>query len=147
MDAEKERRQQENEEKKEYLKSYQRHRRREEQILEEIQRLRMDKMFPSVANDGMPRGSSQTDLSDYMVLIDEQIQLLKEERLERAKALKNIESSIRAMKDEEEQEVLRKRYIEEMKWEEVAVAMGYSWKWTHKIHSDALKHFEILKSS
>lgn len=141
--TEKERRQQEMEEKKEYLKSYQRHRRREEQILEEIQRLRMDKMFPSVANDGMPRGSSQTDLSDYMVLIDEQIQLLKEERLERAKALKNIESSIRAMKDEEEREVLRKRYIEGMKWEEVAVAMGYSWKQIHRIHASALNNFKM----
>ena len=58
--------QKENEEKKEYLRSYRRAVKREKDILDEIQRLRTDKMFPSVVNDGMPRGSSQSDLSDYM---------------------------------------------------------------------------------
>ncbi len=41
-----------------YLKSYRKSVKREQEILEEIQRLRMDKMFPSVANnDGMPKGA------------------------------------------------------------------------------------------
>lgn len=53
--------QEENEKKKEYLKSYQRAVKRERDILEEIKRLRADKMFPSVVNDGMPKGSSQSD--------------------------------------------------------------------------------------
>lgn len=57
--------QKENEEKKEYLKSYRRAVKREKDILDEIQRLRADKMFPAVANDGMPKGSNQSDLSDY----------------------------------------------------------------------------------
>lgn len=56
--------QKENEEKKEYLRSYRRAVKREKDILDEIQRLRTDKMFPFVVNDGMPRGSSQSDLSD-----------------------------------------------------------------------------------
>lgn len=38
--------QKENEEKKEYLKSYRRAVKREKDILNEIQRLRTDKMFP-----------------------------------------------------------------------------------------------------
>ena len=78
--------QKENEEKKEYLKSYRRAVKREKDILDEIQRLRADKMFPSVANDGMPKGSSQSDLSDYIAILDEQIELLKAERLEKAQA-------------------------------------------------------------
>ena len=49
----------ENEKKKTYLKSYRESVKREQEILEEIQRLRMDKMFPSVANDGMPKGGTQ----------------------------------------------------------------------------------------
>lgn len=77
--------QKENEEKKEYLKSYRRAVKREKDILDEIQRLRADKMFPSVANDGMPKGSSQSDLSDYIAILDEQIELLKVERLEKAR--------------------------------------------------------------
>lgn len=133
----------ENERKKEYLKSYQRAVRREAEILDEIQRLRMNKMFPSVVNDGMPKGNSQSDLSEYAAILDEQIQELKEERLEKVRIYQGIEDRIRKMENEDEQRVLRLRYIKGMKWEEVAVEMGYSWKWTHKIHSDALKHFKF----
>ena len=99
----------ENEEKKEYLKSYQRSVKREQDILDEIQRLRMDKMFPSIVNDGMPHGSSQTDLSDYITILDEMIEDLKQERLKRAKRQQEIEHWIRQMKDEDEQRVLRLR--------------------------------------
>ena len=44
----------ENEKKKEYLKSYGKALRREQRILDEIQCLRLDKMFPSIVQDGMP---------------------------------------------------------------------------------------------
>lgn len=135
--------QEENEQKKEYLKSYRRAVKREQDILEEIQRLRLDKMFPSVVNDGMPHGSSHSDLSDYMAIIDEQIELLKEERLEKVRCYQKIERQISQMENEDEQEVLRLRYILGMKWEEVAVKMGYSWKQTHRIHSSALQNFKM----
>ena len=135
--------QEENEKKKEYLKSYRRAVKREQDILEEIQRLRLDKMFPSVVNDGMPHGSSHSDLSDYMAIMDEQIELLKEERLEKVRCYQRIERKIRQMENEDEQEVLRLRYILGMKWEEVAVKMGYSWKQTHRIHSSALQNFKM----
>jgi RNA polymerase sigma factor (sigma-70 family) len=133
----------ENEKKKEYLKSYRRAVKREQDILEEIQRLRLDKMFPSVVCDGMPHGSSHSDLSDYMAIMDEQIELLKEERLEKVRCYQRIERQIRQMENEDEREVLRLRYIKGLKWEEVALKMNYSWKWVHKIHGRALQNFEI----
>lgn len=133
----------ENEKKKEFLNSYQRALRREQEILDEIQQLRADKMFPSVVSDGMPKGSAQSDLSDYIVLLDEQIELLKEERLEHAKIRSDIEKSIRAMKDDEEQRVLRLRYIKGLKWEEVGREIGCSYRKTHYIHSSALKNFRF----
>ena len=126
--------QKENEEKKEYLKSYRRAVKREKDILDEIQRLRADKMFPSVANDGMPKGSNQSDLSDYIAILDEQIELLKAERLEKARCYQKIERQIKQMENEDEQEVLRLRYITGLKWEEVAARMSYSWKHIHRIH-------------
>lgn len=135
--------QEENEQKKEYLKSYRRAIKREQDILDEIQRLRLDKMFPSVVNDGMPHGSSHSDLSDYAAILDEQIDLLKEERLEKVRCYQKIERQISQMENEDEQEVLRLRYILGMKWEEVAVKMNYSWKWIHKIHRRALMNFKI----
>lgn len=135
--------QKENEEKKEYLKSYRRAVKREKDILDEIQRLRADKMFPSVANDGMPKGSNQSDLSDYIAILDEQIELLKVERLEKARCYQKIEKQIRQMENEDEQEVLRLRYITGLKWEEIAARMSYSWKHIHRIHSSALCNFKM----
>ena len=133
----------ENEQKKEYLKSYRRAIKREQDILDEIQRLRLDKMFPSVVNDGMPHGSSHSDLSDYAAILDEQIDLLKEERLEKVRCYQKIERQIHQMENEDEQEVLRLRYILGMKWEEVAVKMDYSWRQIHRIHSAALLNLKI----
>ena len=134
----------ENEKKKEFLKRYQKAVRREQDILDEIQRLRADKMFPSVCNDGMPRGSSQTDLSDYAANIDEAIEELKEERLEKIKIYREIEMRIRCMKDEDEQEVLRMRYIKGMKWEDIAEKMKYSYSGTLKLHGRALANIKIV---
>lgn len=135
--------QKENEEKKEYLRSYRRAVKREKDIFDEIQRLRSDKMFPSIANDGMPKGNSQSDLSDYIAILEEQIELLKAERLEKARCYQKIERQISQMKNEDEQEVLRLRYITGLKWEEVAVRMSYSWKHIHRIHSSALCNFKM----
>ena len=47
----------ENETKKEYLQSYRYAVIAETQIKEEIDQLRMDKMFPGLVQDGMPHGS------------------------------------------------------------------------------------------
>lgn len=133
----------ENEKKKEFLRRYQKAVRREQDILDEIQRLRADKMFPSVCNDGMPRGSSQTDLSDYMAEIDAAIEDLKEERLEKIKIYRGIEMRIRRMKNEDEQEVLRLKYIKGMNLETAAEKMDYSYRTILDIHGKALKNFEI----
>ena len=133
----------ENEQKKEYLKSYQYAKRREKRIEEEIYRLRMDKMFPSLVYDDMPHGTAQKDLSDYAALLDEQIRELKEERLERVRIYTDIEKRIKGMEKDTEREVLRLKYLTGMKWEEVAVEMGYSWKHIHRIHSSALNNLRM----
>ena len=135
--------QEENEKKKEFLRSYKKALRREEGILEEIQELRMNKMFPSVVNDGMPRGSEQSDLSNYIVKLDEMIEELKNERLERAKLRQRIERDIQLLDNEDEQEVLRLRYIKGLKWEEVAVETGYTYRRTLQIHGKALQNLKI----
>lgn len=136
--------QEENEKKKEYLRSYQKSLKREERICEDIQELRDRKMFPSCGmGDGMPHGSDQTDLSDYIVILDELMEDLKQERLNGAIQRKKIERSICAISDENEAEVLRLRYIKGMKWEEIVLEMNYTWRWVHQIHGRALEHLEM----
>ena len=135
----------ENEKKKEFLRGYRKSLKREESICDDIQELRARKMFPSCGSgDGMPHGSSQEDLSGYAATLDEMIEDLKKERLEKVKIRKKIERSIRNLKDEDEQEVLRLRYISGLSWEEVAVEIGYAWAQTHRIHSSALKNLKMI---
>ncbi len=132
-----------NEQKKEYLRSYRAAVKREERILEDIQELRASKAFPAaISYDGMPKGSNQSDLSDYIETLDRMIESLKAERLEKIKRREKIEKFIKDMQDDNEREVLRLRYIDGKKWEEICIEMGYSWKHIHRIHSNALMNIK-----
>ena len=94
--------------------------------------------------DGMPHGSNQTDLSDYIVILDELMEGLKQERLNGAIQREKIERSIRTVPDENESEVLRLRYLKDKQWEEIALEMGYSWQHVHRIHGKALMNLVIM---
>jgi len=133
----------ENELKKEYLKSYKKAKIRKKRILDEIQRLRADQMFPSVSYDDMPHGPGISDLSDYIVRVEAKVEKLKLERLEKIKLYSEIEGRIKVMADDNEREVLRLRYLTGLSWEAVAVEMGYGWRHTHNIHASKLKNFSI----
>lgn len=135
----------ENDKKKEFLRRYRECERREQEILEEIQRLRMDKMFPSVVNDGMPKGSQQSDLSDYVAAIERQIGRLKRERLEKARTRDQIDLAIRRMENPNEQRVLRLRYLWGLGWEAIGEKMGYSREGAIKLHGRALPNLKFLK--
>ena len=52
---------------------------------------------------------------------------------------KDIEQVIDSLKDSRERTIMRYRYISGLEWEEVCVKSHYSWKHTHRLHSDALK--------
>lgn len=128
----------ENQRKIAYLRRYYHAKKQEQMILDEIQRLREDKMFPSLVMDGMPHGGGGSDLSGYAALIDEELTKLKEQRFESIKIYADISSRIRKVKDDNQRELLMYRYIKCMKWEDIAVAMGYTWQHVHRIHSKAL---------
>lgn len=112
-------------------------------ILDEIQRLREDKMFPSLVMDGMPHGSSQSDLSAYAAKLDEQMAKLKKWRDERVRTYNDILDRIHRVEDDNQRALLICRYIKGMRWEDVASKLGYTWSWTHKLHSKALDAIEI----
>ena len=133
----------ENEEKKEYLKRYHAAVLAEKEIQEEIDQLRMDKMFPGMIQDGMPHGSSCGDLPAYAVQLEELMDNLKAQMEQRIRLRKEITQKIEEMPDETEKTVLRLRYIRWLKWEQIAGRMGYSWKQIHRIHGKALADFKM----
>lgn len=133
----------ENEKKKEFLMSYQRAKRKIARLEEQLQELRLNKMHPSVINDGMPHSTEMRDLSDYASRLDEIEQEIVLSRYERIRAFQKVQRAIEEMEDEQEKDLLTYRYLRGMKWEEVAVKMGYSWQHIHKIHSQALGSFKM----
>ncbi len=133
----------ENEIKKEYLQSYRYAVIAETQIKEEIDQLRMDKMFPGLVQDGMPHGSGGSDLSVYAAKLDELMSDLKDQMEKRIQLRREIVKKIEDMDSETEKAVLRYRYIHMLKWEEIAVKMHYTFRHVVRIHGEALKKFKM----
>ena len=133
----------ENETKKEYLQSYRYAVIAETQIKEEINQLRMDKMFPGLVQDGMPHGSGGSDLSAYAAKLDELLIELKDQMDKRIQLRREIVKKIEAMDSETEKAVLRYRYIHMLKWEEIKERLHMtSLRYVFKIHGRALNNFE-----
>lgn len=134
-----------NQKKKDYLNGYISARQREKRLLEQIQQLRIDTMFTRLQGDGMPRGSSQSDLSDYMSRYDALMGELEQERLIAITEYENIHRAIRKMKDEEEKEILERKYLMRQPWDAIAEGLGISRRTAIRIHGNALINFEIPK--
>ena len=101
-------------------------------------------MFPALVQDGMPHGSGgNSDLSAFVVKVDELLAELKKQAEKRITLRQGIVRKIEQMDDETEKLVLRLRYIQLLKWEEVAVKMDYDYRYVLKVHGRALKNFEI----
>lgn len=136
--------QKENDAKKAYLRRYQSALMAERELAEEIDELRASVMLPSSGmGDGMPRGSGGGDLSGYMVKLDKLEQDLRSQIDERALIRLEISAAIQSLPSESERVLLRYRYIMGYRWESIADKMHISWRTTHRLHGEALKHFVI----
>lgn len=131
------------EQKKEYLKSYGKALRQMERSEARIKEIRGNKISPSTINDGMPHAVSNRDLSAYAALLDEEERRYMKARYRRIKLCRDITDKIERLQSEDEKDVLMYRYIKLMKWEDICVAMEFSWKQIHRIHSKALKNFKM----
>lgn len=135
----------ENEQKKAYLRGYQAHVRRIRRIESELAELRSMRASMTVNNDGMPHGSGQSDLSGYAAELDKLERDLVHERYQRVREYKEIVRRIKALRSENELDVLFYRYIAGLDWWEIAEKMHYSERWILKLHGKALAHFEMPK--
>lgn len=134
---------QENERKKEYLDGYRKCIRRIDRLNEELAEIRINKMFPSMTQDGMPHAHNNTDLSVYASRIDKTERKIIKARYLKIQKMKEITEKIERMDDENEKDVLFYRYIRLMKWEEIAAKMKYTYRNVTKIHGRALCNFQI----
>ena len=107
-----------------------------------LQLARFEKLMGSASGsnmDGMPHGSSGK--SDPVLRKVEQHEALQAHYDEKLAALAAAQHEVEKMIDSLDpvaRKLMRHRYIEGLNWEKVAVAMNYSWRNTHDLHSKAL---------
>ena len=124
---------------KERLSAYLNARKEHKQVTERLTVLesRMVNVGAQVI-DGMPKGGSghdpMPDMIDAKTKLVERYRALAETLIRSQIA---IEEAIAEL-DSTERMVMRHRYIEGLTWEQVCVAMDYSWRQTHNIHARAL---------
>lgn len=133
--------------KKEYLRGYRINRRRINRIDDEVTELReLAASVKATDYSGMPHGSgNQKDLSDELVRIDTLEKKLEQEREKCVESYISIENVIKAVKNEDENDVLFYRYVKGLRWWEIAEKMDCTERWVHKLHGNALQHLKIQK--
>lgn len=109
-----------------------------EQYLEELETLMASPRAQTV--DGMPFNTSKGESSVEILAIKhlEIKNLYRAKVKELTEALCAIEKAIETL-EPLERTLMRLRYIDGHKWEEVAVAIAYSWQQTHRLHKSALE--------
>jgi DNA-directed RNA polymerase specialized sigma subunit len=130
-----------NTEKKRYLNSYLALRSRLKRLGLMYIQCDLDTMLPSIQSDGMPHAHNPHGLETYAQKRDKLERDIEKTRQELIDKLSEIVWNIEQMADETERSVLYYRYIEGMKWDDVADTVGYTRQHTDRIHGEALRHF------
>lgn len=130
------------EKEKRWLWTYQNIERERQQIRAKLEEVEAAMEAPKVQRlDGMPRGGTPDGGSAIESLVAKRIELqqLYQEKLAAMAATQlEIEQAIESL-DPTARLLLRCRYLEGLKWEEVCVRLNYSWRQTHRLHGEALR--------
>ena len=134
-----------NEEKKKYLNGYRNVCLKIADLQEQLESLRLaEQQAKGQQLSDMPKGGHrQQDLSDVIIRIETLKDRIDKEIVKSIKQRLEIENTILAVEESKERTLLRLRYIEILKWEEICVKMKYSWKQIHRLHAKALERIDI----
>lgn len=84
-------------------------------------------------------GGSPIDVSDKIARLDELIRDTNREWDELIEMREQAKTFISKLESATQQEVLTKRYIQNKRWEQIAVEMNITWRHTFRIHRAALE--------
>lgn len=134
------------EEKVRWLRRYQESLRREQELAEEVERLRSEATRITPLLSGMPGGPGDGQKVPRSVeqIIEAQLEL--KEQIHRCGMIrKSIVETIDLVTRGRDNEILRRRYIIGQKWEEIAGAMDIDCRWIRRIHKRTLHELEVQK--
>lgn len=134
----------ENDKKKNYLNSYKEKTEKLRSLEEQLRGLHEIETSAKAQNySDMPKGNKQTDLSDFIVRLENLESKVMKQKYECMDIRLNIMNSICDMSKGIESTILYKKYIEFKQWEQICIEVGYSWRQVHRIHSDALNNYKM----
>lgn len=125
---------------KEQLKAYRGLKLERDRLLVMIEELEAQMRSPrSQRLDGMPRGGSASSsvVENLVVKHTELVDRYRQKVADLTRATEEIEDAIEVL-ESRERTLIRLHYIQGLTWEEVCVAMTYSWRQVHRIHAKAL---------
>lgn len=125
---------------KDRLRNYQTIKQEQQQLRQQLDEIEAALYYPKVQRlTDMPAAPSHGNAQEDMAIRHIELQQLYQAKLEELAAEQlAIEEAIGSL-DQVHRLLLRYRYIDGLKWEEVCVKMGYSWTQTHEHHAQALK--------
>lgn len=127
------------------MRNYQKIKQEREQLRQQLEEIEAALYYPKTQRlTDMPKapvdGNPQEDLALHHIELQElyraKLEELAAEQLAIEKAIESLDQTHRML--------LRYRYIDGLKWEEVCVKMGYCWTQIHEHHGRAL---ELLKGA
>jgi DNA-directed RNA polymerase specialized sigma subunit len=129
---------------KERLRNYANLKEERNQLRRQLEELEATLYYPKIQRlNGMPSAPSKENTLELMVARHAELQEKYEAKIAEMNAeMLLIEEAIEAL-DSTARMLLRYRYLECLKWEEVCVKMNYSWMQTHRIHANALKQLNL----
>ena len=125
---------------KERLRAYQTIKKELEQLRNQIKEIEAALYYPKIQRiTDMPAapssGKRQEDLAIYHLELQDRykakIEALTAEQLAIEEKIEQLAPTMRML--------IRHRYIEGLKWEEICCKMNYSWRQIHRLHAEALK--------
>lgn len=132
-----------NGEKKAILMKYQDIERRINRLLDEKKRWEEKATSVSPVYSDMPKGGTPDKVQTAVCRIIELEQDIDREIDAQIDLRVKIEAAVFGMQDEKLRDVIRYRYIDGMKWEEVAVTMHYSYMQICRFHGRALREIML----
>lgn len=117
-----------------------------EELKLQAERLEEDiRDLKAVVMDGMPKGSAVNDSIGNLIAKADKLRREYLHKYDLALCeLYKIERAIEGLENETERRLMRKRYIEGKRWEDVCVEINHNWSHTHRIHANILKKIEKM---
>lgn len=134
-----------NQEKKAWLMQYRAAEREERRLCDELERWRSQAESATARygadTGGGGDGRSLEHAAEHIADLTEQ---LERQRIELVRLRRGIGEAIDAVPDARHRELLRLRYIDGRKWEQVAQRMGYEdMRWIYRLHGYALSALSV----